>query len=365
MAKEKEKIELKTIDEQAPAPERLIRLHKDTVEEVVEMPTLRVEGKVVPEARLLAPTRDEKKTRSIQPDIGSLIERDEINLEENWISGPSKRLPWGWFILIGTIFAVGIIWSLVEVNRSKERRGEIVVETESILEKEKSADDDAARIIENLEKAAKDFLASTSTAELLTHSRQPNRVKPLMEDYYARQPLTPAVVSEVTSLDPLTIMERADFWMVSCLLDNGKTSQILMEVMPDGTVKADWETYVCYQPMAWDDLVKTRPDGFVGDFRVYVQEDHFYAYEFADSGKWTSFQLIALDSDESLFGYAERGSALEATMLSILSENQGAVPLILRLEVPVDSASKRGVIIRKLINPRWIFTPSSEEKESH
>ena len=65
------------------------------------------------------------------------------------------------------------------------------------------------------------------------------------------------------------------------------------------------------------------------DFRVYVEADNFYSHEFADSDQWMSFRLTALDSEETLFGYARPDSAEARRLLRQLmrtERRQGARP---------------------------------------
>jgi hypothetical protein len=108
--------------------------------------------------------------------------------------------------------------------------------------------------------------------------------------------------------------------------------------------------------MAWDEFAGKRPGGYTGDFRVYVERDHFYSHEFSDSAAFESYRLTALNGEAVLFGYVPRGAGF-ARQISELIEGQGggSGPLILRLHVPQDVQSPRGVVIREIVNPRWVF----------
>lgn len=367
MAKEKEKdrIELRPVDEDAEEATRYVRLHPDAVEEVVELPLVRVGGKGRPEARLMA-TREKLKTRSNEPDVGSLIEREQIRAEEQWETAnvAGRRIPVGWFALLVFVFAGGVIWSLVEVNRAKDKQDSLVVRTESSLEKEKREKVDAELMITTIEKTARSFFDSRSVEQMLRYVRHPARVGPLMEKYYGSSSPFPPRVYRVTSMDPLTIDKRAAFWRVSCELQGGGNSQILVEVISASEAKIDWETFVCYQPMDWNEFAKNRPSGYTGDFRVYVEPDNYYSHEFLDNDTYLSFRLTALGGEQTLYGYVARTTDLENRMQEAITENGGGVtPMVLRLQIPEGVLSKNGLVVKEMLSPRWMFLDNPEKEK--
>lgn len=368
MAKEKEKIGLKPVDEEAEKISRYHRLHPDTVEEVVELPPVRVGRKSAPEPnQLMEPEREDLRMRPKDPDIGSLIERDEVIAEDHWEvpSAPSRSVPWGWLVLLGGIFAAGLIWSLVEVNRAKERQSGLVEEAKKITEKNVEDGMDAEAVIRAIDVTVKNFFDSRSVEELARYVRHSERVAPLMTIYYRDKPPAPLRVERVISLDPLTIEKRASFWMVSCELQGGTEAQVLVEVISPNEVKVDWETFTCYQPMDWDGFARSRPGGYTGDFRVYVEPDNYYSYEFTDSDLYSSFRLTALKAEEIQYGYVVRNSEVEKKMMESIKQNGGgATPMILRLHLPEGLLSKRGLVVKDMTSANWLIlgNPDGEKQ---
>lgn len=365
MSKEGKKVVLRTVDEESTVEEpRLLRLNKDTVEEVAEETPVRVGAKDVPEARLEGATRGELKTRSNEPDLGSLIDRDDrVAVEDEWDSSSQPRkFPWGWLALAAAAFAFGIIWSLSQVGRAEKKQDELKKETRSILEREVEEELSAVDMVDTLERVAREFYDSRSIDELLRYVRHPERVRPLMEDYYSRHELKPAGVESVESMDPLTIDSSGGFWLITSILQSQGRSQLLLEALDTDSAKVDWESFVCYQPVPWEEFVSERPSGYTGEFRVYVEEDHFYAYEFSDSEKYQCLRLTTLNSDQPLYGYVERES-LMAKEISEQLRGGGPLsnPMILRLHVPGNARSKRGVLVEELVAPRWMFVKSPED----
>jgi len=364
MAKEPEKVELRLVEEDTKPDTSYVRLGKDAVEVVEDLPPVRLETVVSPGRQ--AAGRDEIKKRSKEPDLRSLIEMDIPAPSEPWetkqAEGPG--FPWGWVALIACLFGAAIIWSLVNVNSAEEQRKDFNQDALAILEKDKQEEIEAIELIDTLDQVVRDFFDARSVDEMLRFVRHPERVRPLMENYYGEKAPQPRRVLQVNSLEPLTIEKRGDFWMVSCDLNNQVRVALLLEVFSAKEAKVDWETFACYQPMAWDEFARTRPGGFTGDFRVYVQRDNFHSHEFADSQVYDCYRLTALDSEQTLYGYVRRKTAL-ASRMAELTEGMQASPLtmILRLHLPEGLASTRGVHVLELVNPRWMFVEDPGIKE--
>jgi hypothetical protein len=365
MAKEKDKVELRPVDEDAGAKLRFVRLHRDAAEEVEELPPVKV-GIVPASARLEAASKDELKIRSNEPDVGSLIERDLPVAEEPWDhqAVSEATFPWGWVAVVACIFTGAISWSLLNVNQGEERRRSLAEESLTARERDKAEEIDAETLIGSLEKAVRGFFDARSMEEMLIHVRHPDRVARLMERHYADGFPQAVRVLSIAGMDPLTIDRHASFWMVVCELEGGSVSQLLVEAVSETETKVDWETYVCYQAMAWDEFASTRPGGYTGDFRVYAEKDHFYSHEFSDSAAFESYRLTALNGEAVLFGYVPQGAEFARRMSELIDGQNGApAPLILRLHVPQGVASPSGVVIRELVNPRWVFLESDAKGE--
>ncbi|MBC7980340.1 MAG: hypothetical protein H7Y36_07230 [Armatimonadetes bacterium] len=331
-----------------------------------DLPIIRVGKKAGPVAKLGIASKEDMRTRSNEPHVGSLIEQEATTSEHGWDgSGATKKVPWGWVLLIGSAFAVGILWSLFQVRHADEKQDHLVQEAKTILEKEVMAERAAAHTIEKIEQSVRNFYDSRSIDELLRYVRHPDRVKPLMETYYSKEKLVPSRVDRILGYDPLTIEHNANFWMVTSELSPPQGEQLLVEVDADDVAKIDWETFVCFQPMDWDEFARNRPKGFTANFRVCVETDHYYSHDFADSEKYACFRLTTLDSEETLYGYVDRRSEMVHSMEKLIVENGNTVtPMILRLHVPKMVQSSRGVVIEKLIEARWLHVDPPDIESS-
>ena len=363
MARGDKRVELRTVDDEAVQPEAAVRLPSPGKAPPPEEKPIRLPGPALPKepSRLDVPTRDDLELRSHQPGIEALIETDTGNpdyTEESWGEGRTRShpLPWGWFLLLGLAISAAVIWSLTRIGTADQDAERRRSETQVLLSESEQQEQEARQLVDRIELALRVYFSANSVASMSRLVRQHERVLPLMRDYYQRHPFTATPLKSVRVLQPLTLENRGNFWMASVVLTDNRLRNLIIEIDPAGNPLIDWETLVCYQPLEWDEFARKRPAGSSLDFRVYVQPDAFFSHEFADSGKWLCFRLTALDSDETLFGYvaADKPLASEITSLSGINRNQ-RTSMILRLSIPSGLRSRQGVIIEKIMSPRWIY----------
>ncbi len=363
MAREEKKVELRPEKQEVKIrPAVVIRLESE--ETLQRAKPVRIGAQPLENKRprrLGLPSREEGEMRTYQPGIEALMETDAGNydqLEANWgaHSMHHRSIPWGWFVLIALLLAGGVIWSLSSVNDADDRAHEIRIAAENVLIDDEKEDREAADLIDTIHQTTQRFFDATTIDSLLTLVRQPDRVRPLMEIRFAGKPMAPHRLREFRMLQPLTLDNHGNFWMASVELDNSEVQNLILEILPSGEARVDWETLVCYQPMKWDDFALQKPRSTSMDFRVYVEQDNFFSHEFADSRRWNCFRLTALGSEETLFGYTPADSGLSQEILSQFQQNGSLkASMILRLVIPEGIQSHSGVVIEKLMSPRWLY----------
>jgi hypothetical protein len=319
--------------------------------------------------RLEGRDRSELKFRTHEPKLEERPNQDDVTLEDEWntpvVEKASVPLHKGFWILIGVILLAGMGWLAYEVSQLKRQEKVKVVSTaQNFTKTEEQSEIEARQTITTIHETVRKFYASSSVDEMLQHVRHADRVAESMKKHYADHPLSAAEVIEFRDMTPLTIGSNGGFWVVLTRLDTGMDGKLVVEVYSPTDVKVDWETFVCAQPMKWDQFVKTRPAGYRGDFRVYAALDSFYNYEFEDSDKYQSFKLTALNSDEALYGYVVRDSEAFRVIESSLKQNGNQkVPMLLRLYLQEGLQSKSGVLIEDVVAPRWLIANSPEVKK--
>ncbi|MES2661153.1 MAG: hypothetical protein V4689_21205 [Verrucomicrobiota bacterium] len=360
MAREEKRIELKPVDDSPVLRAPVVRLESaETKHRPVRLPVHADEHKV--SQRLDLPNRDEVEIRTHQPGIEVLIESNVPNpdvFEEDWGSASSrhKQIPWGWFVLIGLMLSGAVIWSLTRVTESDSQALQVREQTASVLETDAKEELEAGQMVDRIESSTQRFFRAKSIEEMLPLVRQAERVKPLMEAYYGNTSIVPRRILQTRRLEPLTLDHHTNFWLTAVELDDHKTRNLVVDVPDSGDPLIDWETLVCYQPMNWDRFATERPTRTSLDFRVYLEPDNFHSHEFADPTKWTSFRLTALGAEETVFGYAKTDEAITRDLLELVRRNQGRpCSVILRLGIPEGLQSRSGVVIEKLVSPRWLY----------
>lgn len=373
MSREKKKpIELIPVDDKPPEPPaKVLRLQRpgeavtgdEEQEEQAEPVRL---GKPKPEdepTTLPLPDGDRVEMRSQEPGIEALMEEPTTaqTAEQAWgeKAASGRPLPWGWFVLLGLAMAAALAWSLTRVHESRSVAESIRKETESALLREQQEEADAKELVIRIESLLGAFFSVRQVGEWNSMVRHPERVMPLIRAHYSRHPGLPGPLRSVQLLQPLMIENRGNYWMATVQLAGGRMQSMVLEIDEHGNPRVDWETLVCHQPMPWNEFVRKRPQGRSMDFRVHVELDNFHSHEFSDANQWTSFRLTALNGDEPLFGYMKSDNEDLQKIMHCLENNQnGRTALILRLIIPNALQSPRGVIIEKLISPRWLYADS-------
>ncbi len=359
MAREERKIELRTVDDAAPPRKPVIRLGGDGLPP--EKPVRVGRAQPAEAHRLDVKARGNFENRTHQPGIETLIENeapDPDALETDWgrASGQEKHVPWGWFALVGLILAGAVIWSLARVGEAEILPGGARDLNRQAISDEGDEEIQASRLIGRIDKVAREFVQASTVERLAELVRQPERVRPLMKNYYATHPLKTHTISRDALLQPLTLDHNADFWIKLATIEDNGTVNLLIDVSDPKHPLVDWETYVCYQPMPWDDFAQKLPQGGSHDFRVFLKPDHLFAYEFADPDRWECYRLTALDSERPVFGYAKKGGPLSERIQAALEENNGEKSaVIVRVTVPPGVESPNSVVIEELLSKRWLY----------
>jgi len=365
MSRPSKPFEVRPVDNLHPEPKSVVRLTTGDEDPLANAEPTVVLGKGAnhkgPISRVKLAMREDIETRSIEPDIDTLIDPEPTSpetLETAWgdQTKNAKPIAWGWFATLALTMTAGVIWSLHKIEKSGGQKILIEEKAQSIISREEDEEIKAARLIDQMDTLLRSFHNASSVEALLPLVRDPERVRPLMKRHYGGSSVPLIKLRSIRSLTPLTIGSNAKFWAASVNQSDDIVKNILIEVNDDSKPLIDWETYVCYQPMPWDDYVTQRPIDMSLDFRVMAKPDNFFSHEFNSSTKWLCFQLNAPDSNEYLYGYASADSEVAAQLTELINQNGGnQTSMILRLLVPENIQANRAVIIEKLVAKQWLF----------
>jgi len=109
-----------------------------------------------------------------------------------------------------------------------------------------------------IQAAMRSFFGASTVEEKLTFSRDPDRVRPLMKDYFLRHPWHPQTVIALGNC--LSVEEKGHrLGYVQVMFAQGEPTSVIVEEMTDGQFCADWESLIRYSEMDWGDFLSQKP----------------------------------------------------------------------------------------------------------
>lgn len=351
MAEPKDK--LKIVEEEESPEEEVVRL------DAPRKKPLEKQGKMAPEVI----GRDRP-----QPAGPRVPESEKDSSEWQGQFGGSKRkaIPTGWFYLVGLVLAGVVGWMVVQIVSDEGDTLGLAGETAPGPGDRAGSGDSGDRqaAIEDFEKlqsVVTGFLAAKTIEERLDFVRHPERVKPLMEDYYGRNSFRSFTLDHIDEVSPVALDLRS-FMVMALDTEEEAELPILVEDAEEGPL-VDWESFVCYQPISPERFLAERPAEPM-TFRVYASLDHFFVYQFADEKKFGCVRLEFRGSDVVLFGYVERGSVVEQKFNQILKQKgkRQRQPMILTVKFPEECKEERCVIVEDVEGALWAFPGNPEDE---
>jgi len=290
-----------------------------------------------------------------------------------------RRLSLGMRLLTISIVAVialaGVAWGIVIFRKHFQPVTFDDVVAESRLPQEFITSQDESSAAE----AVAQFLAAVGPEAKLRHVRLPARVKPLMEEWYARHADRVLTAGEVLSRNKirsgsqyfvLLEMEVIDAAKTSDSYDHRQKKHFAVEETEAGgmrTYRVDWETAVEWRAMSFDEFKITRPTASV-PFRIKLRASNYYNHDFADEKKWLATEIYFPHPQtgiEKLFnGYLERGTPAFREIAPITESGRNPA-MIVNLRYPANSISRDQVIIDSVVLDSWFYSedvPPGEER---
>ena len=207
-------------------------------------------------------------------------------------------------------------------------------------------------------KVVRKFLEADGVAAKAAFVRMPEKVRPLMEQWYITHPSSP-LSSEDTELNRKAIVNNSIFIFLGVAVGQDRiVKYFTVEQIPNedpekqATYLVDWETSVGYQPMELRDYQIKQPKEPML-FRVLVKPDTYFNYGFNDKDQWLCYKLIYPgDPDFFLYGYVKKGTELAADMEQQLFREPN---IVAKLRYPDDAISRDQVVIEKIAHPSWFY----------
>ena len=175
------------------------------------------------------------------------------------------------------------------------------------------------------------FIRAETVEQRLEFVREPKRLKPLMEAWYAAN-VPPVDVKGAGKLDisvphSKLLEDKGRNFVILALGVGDSGVHIYAVEQTSGGMKLDWETAIGYQPMPLEEFKKKQPKEGVA-FRVKVKPSDYYNHAFGDENKYRAVELSYPGRSEfKLWGYIDRSARWAETLLANLEA--GSAPSLI------------------------------------
>jgi hypothetical protein len=203
------------------------------------------------------------------------------------------------------------------------------------------------------------FFSAESWEDLLKDVRSPEKVKPLMESWYAihRHEPDEFEILEVTEgmMSTGGISAPDQLWIIHVSIQLSKRTAPSSAFLERTSVgfKVDWESTVGNSPLLFETFASRvgTPESDPVALRVSISPCDYYNYDFADRNEWQSFDVRHPVSDRVLSGYLKKGDKEEALM-PLFYPGESSIPVIAKLQFPDAESKKRGQV--EIVQKNWM-----------
>lgn len=199
------------------------------------------------------------------------------------------------------------------------------------------------------EKLAIDFLAAESVEEILPLVRQSEGMEEKIRTFYRENALRKIEISKFNISGDATLKD--DFFAVDVLTSDFETRQMAFFYSRD-ELKVDWESWVGWSEMSWDQLIEKRPSQPVVVRAILTWVD-YYNFEYSDESEWRSFRLTPPEGEPLIYGYVPRNSTLDKRLRP--SERNTGVAVTLRVRFLEQEKARNQVRIADQLADGWVL----------
>lgn len=204
-----------------------------------------------------------------------------------------------------------------------------------------------------IEQTIRGFFGASTADQQLTYCRDPQRVRPLMMDYYHSHPHTPL---EWKALGWLLPVEEPGFRLgyAQAIFANAEPVSLIIEEQADGSFRVDWESSVRYSELDWEEFIKTQPSA-PKLFRVIASKPQNTPPDSLPQGS-ELLEIKHPDDNNVIYAYFDRKDPKFQPLLQQLqSGNWKDVPLTLRLCYPGPVGSGKNARIADVEGKGWLI----------
>lgn len=197
----------------------------------------------------------------------------------------------------------------------------------------------------------KNFLEAKTVEEMLRWVRLPQETAPKVEKWLAGKPYKPPGMQGARAEFRYSLVKGRDVIAVSVRTGDFEQRELMLVREKEG-LRVDWEAWAGWSEMPWEEFRKEKPQEPKA-FRVVISEGDYFNFHFKDEVHWSGYRLLSPDGEESIFGYAVKGTDL-SSRLKVLIPKGGKKSFLLRLKFPPEARADNQVEIVELVSESWV-----------
>ncbi len=199
------------------------------------------------------------------------------------------------------------------------------------------------------------FLDAPNYKERLKFVRSPKVVAPLMERYYKDHP--DGAVEFRKPRDGWKLAPYQNFLLGSVELADFSEISIAVERMEDGRFLVDWESFVGYCDVPWDQIKKKRStEPFL--IRARATGGDYFNFGYTDD-KWACIQLQDSDQEHTIYAYTELDGPQLKALTKVMSIS-GTTHVTMKVAYPEGGKADNQVHVMGGISRGWVTMRESK-----
>ena len=260
--------------------------------------------------------------------------------------------------LVSLLFVGLIIYGVAQSLKEKEEpakeaeeKAPELIAREALSELERDALDKAKETFAAAGVVIGKFLNAPTYKERLEFVRDRKRVEPLMKEFYSRNPDGPIQFREPEEGWRMSPYES--FLITTVITQDFKRIATAVELQKDGKFLVDWESFVGYSEIPWDQMQEKKPTKpFL--VRVRASIGDYYNYGFTDDA-WACVQLQDKTHEHTIYGYVDLEDEVLDDLKSMMTL-RGATHLTLKLVHAGEGKGKNQFLIKEAVAKGWVFS---------
>jgi hypothetical protein len=206
---------------------------------------------------------------------------------------------------------------------------------------------------QKIEATIRSFFAANAIDKKLAFVRDPQRVRPLMENFYQQHPFESR---EWKNLGWVLSVEESGYRLgyAQAIFDNAEPVSLIIEELADNSFRVDWESSVRYGEIGWDEFVRTQPAA-PKLLRVIASKPRHTPSTEAPQGS-EILEIKHPEKADAIYAYFDRQDPKFQPLLQQLQTgNWKDVPLTLRLCYPGPAGSGKSARIADVEGKGWLI----------